>query len=245
MLRPSPPGVMLRGAAVADRHARIRALVEEHIGFVERTLRKAGVPPSELDDETQRTFIAVARRIEDVRSGAERSFLFQVALNMAAHSRRDIARRREVLPGDMPPERIEANLTPESLTERKQLRGLLDAIIGQLPETLRKVFTLHEFESMDLPAIAARLGVPRGTAASRLRRAREQLRQHVAAIELAVEIGATGAGLARGGEPPRLRRERPSALGRALLDTAVSLPAPAAASAQTLAMLGLATAAHR
>ena len=54
------------------------------------------MPPSELDDEVQRTFITVARRIADVRAGAERSFLFQVAINMAAHARRDLARRREV-----------------------------------------------------------------------------------------------------------------------------------------------------
>jgi RNA polymerase sigma-70 factor, ECF subfamily len=227
-----------------DRHARVRALVDEHIGFVERTLRKAGVPPSELDDEIQRTFITVSRRIEDVRRGAERSFLFQVAINMAAHSRRDIARRREVLPGEMPPERIEANLTPESLTQRKQLRGLLDAIVGRLDEPLRKVFILHEFEGMDLPEIAGRLGVPRGTAASRLRRARAHLRQHVAAIDLAYEIGATGAGAARGGEPAPLRREQGSALGRALLDIGISPAASAAASAKTLATRGLA-AAHR
>jgi RNA polymerase sigma-70 factor (ECF subfamily) len=228
-----------------DRHARIRAMVDEHIGFVERTLRKAGVPSSELDDEVQRTFITVARRIEDVRSGAERSFLFQVALNMAAHARRDIARRREVLPGDMPWERIEANVTPESLTARKQLRRLLDAIVDQMQESMRKVFTLHEFDGMDLPEIAARLGVPRGTAASRLRRARAYIRQQIEAIELADEIGAIGAGAAHGSEPVPLRREGASALGRALLQIGVSLPASAAQSTKTLAVLGIGTPAPR
>ena len=244
MLRPLPPAVMNHRSSVTDRHGRMRSLVDEHFGFVERTLRRAGVPPSELDDEVQRTFIAVARRIEDVRLGAERSFLFQVALNMAAHARRDIARRREVLPGDMPTERIEANVTPESLTQRKQLRKLLDAIVAQMDESLRKVFTLHEFDGLDLGEIAARLNVPRGTAASRLRRARAHLRQHVAAIELAGEIGATGASTA-GGEPAPLRREKVSALGRARLDIGGSLPASAAASAKTLAVLGLVTTAHR
>ena len=46
---------------MTDRHSRVRALVDEHLGFVARTLRRAGVPPSEVDDEVQRTFIAVMR----------------------------------------------------------------------------------------------------------------------------------------------------------------------------------------
>jgi RNA polymerase sigma-70 factor (ECF subfamily) len=218
----------------------MRALVDEHFGFVERTLRKAGVPPSELDDETQRTFIAASRRIDDIRLGAERSFLFQVALNMAAHARRDLARRREVLPGEMPSERVvEANATPEALTQRKQLRKLLDRMVGEMDEALRTVFTLHEFDGLELVEIATRLGVPRGTAASRLRRARAHLRRNIAAIELAGEIGAERN--THIGEPAPLRRDDVSALGRALLDRGVSLPALATTPAKTLAVLGLAT----
>ena len=88
-----------------DKQTRIRWMVDEYIDFVGRTLRKAGVPPSELDDEVQRTFITVARRIDDVDLGAERSFLYQVAVNLASHSRRKLARRREVL-DDHLPERV-------------------------------------------------------------------------------------------------------------------------------------------
>src|SRR6266496_3195494 len=46
----------------ADRHARMRTIVGENVRFVARALRRAGVPRSELDDEIQRTFIAVAGR---------------------------------------------------------------------------------------------------------------------------------------------------------------------------------------
>ena len=215
-------------------------MIDEHNGFVARTLRKAGVPPSELDDEIQRTFIAVARRIDDVRQGAERSFVFQVALNMAAHARRDLARRREVLPGDMPPDRVESLATPEYLTQRKQLRTLLDGIVASMDEALRVVFILHTFEGMDQAHIAARLGVPRGTVSSRLRRARAQIRQHVAAVEIAADLGAPEA--AHLPEPAPLRREKASALGRALLDIGASLRSPAAICVRTLAVLGLASA---
>jgi len=213
----------------------VRALVDEHVRFVTHTLRKAGVPGSDLDDEIQRTFIAVAGRLDDVKPGAERSFLFQVAINMAAHARRRLARRREVF-NDSAPERIEAYATPERLTERKQTRELLDGVLDGMPESLRAVFTLYEMEGMDRIEIAAALGIPRGTVASRLRRARAEFRKHAEAVELACDLGARGARI----EGPALwRREKLPAVGRALLDSGTCLFSRAGTHTKTLAALGL------
>ena len=54
----------------------MRAVVDDNVDFVRRTLRKAGVPPAELDDEVQRTFIVVAERLERVQPGASgRTFI--------------------------------------------------------------------------------------------------------------------------------------------------------------------------
>jgi RNA polymerase sigma-70 factor (ECF subfamily) len=92
------------------------------------------VPQSELDDEIQRTFIAVSRRLEDVQLGSERSFVFQVAVNMASHARRNLARRREVCTDELPDE-IHVQATPENLTERKQIRELLDHIVARWTRT--------------------------------------------------------------------------------------------------------------
>jgi RNA polymerase sigma-70 factor (ECF subfamily) len=209
-------------AATRERHARVRALVDEHVRFVARTLLNAGVPQSDVDDEVQRTFMVVSSRLADVKQGAERSFLFQVAINMAAHARRKLARRREIL-SDHLPERIEAMATPERLTERKQTRRLLDGVVGSMSESVREVFMLYELEGMDRREISTRLGLPRGTVASRLRRARAQFRQNVTAIELAWDAGAEAA---RGFEQPApLRRE--------------GLSARAAVHAHTLDALGL------
>jgi RNA polymerase sigma-70 factor (ECF subfamily) len=211
-------------------------MVDEYVDFVARTLLKGGVPQAELDDEIQRTFITVARRLDDVDLGAERSFLFQVAVNLASHSRRKLARRREVLE-DSPPERIEALATPEHLTGRKQMRELLDEIIAGLDDGMRVVFQLHEFEEMNLTEIAAYLRVPRGTVASRLRRARAYIRQHLRAVELAWDLGAdTGKAVET---PAPLRRQTLSALGHALLDTGAFMQTSAAMHARTLAVLGL------
>jgi RNA polymerase sigma-70 factor (ECF subfamily) len=216
---------------------RMRSIVDDHIDFVARTLQKAGVPAADLDDEIQRTFIVIARRLSDVELGAERSFLFQVAVNLASHARRKLARRREVL-DDRTPERVESIATPENLTDRKEMRKLLDEVVGGMDEPLRDVFMLHEFEEMNLTQIAALLRIPRGTVASRLRRARAEFRKHVAAIEFAWDLGARGVAKDDTTAPPR--RETSSALGRTLLRTGTSVVTPMATPGRTLAALGLA-----
>jgi len=60
-----------------DREARLRWMVDEYIDFVARVLRNAGTPAAEVDDDVQRTFIAAARRLDDVRPGAERSRIWE------------------------------------------------------------------------------------------------------------------------------------------------------------------------
>jgi RNA polymerase sigma-70 factor, ECF subfamily len=169
-------------SARADADTRLRGMVDEHLEFVARVLRNAGTPQADIDDEVQRTFIIAARRLDDVRLGAEKSFLFRIALNLAAHVRRTLARRREVS-GDEAPERVETLATPEQLTDRKRMRELLDRVLDQMDGNLRDVFVLHEFEEMNMSEIAGVLGIPRGTVASRLRRARADFRERVGALE--------------------------------------------------------------
>ena len=75
-VRPSPE-TKSSAAIAAERSARLRRMVDDHIDFVARVLRNAGTPLTEIDDEVQRTFITAARRIDDVRVGSERGFLLQ------------------------------------------------------------------------------------------------------------------------------------------------------------------------
>jgi len=220
-----------------DRHARIRWLVEEHIELVTRTLRNAGVPHADLDDEVQRTFIVAVRRLDDLQVGAERAFLCQVALNLAWHARRSLARRREI-PSDQVPEPVETCATPEELIERMQMRRHLGGIVDRMDESLRTVFTLFVIDELNLAEIAQLLRIPRGTVASRLRRAREQLRKHVDADELAWTLGAKS--LKRIDEPVSNWHKKLGAVERALLRAGAWLPTWPRTRAKTLAGLGLA-----
>ena len=110
-------------------------------------------------------------------------------------------------------------------------------MLANIPESLRTVFVLFELEGMDTLEVAAHLGIPRGTVASRLRRARAQLRQQAEAIELAWDRGVEAR--PRIGEPAPLRRDRTSCLEHALLDAGALKPAMISMHARTLATLAL------
>jgi len=163
------------------RQRRLRALVDANIDFVARVLQNLGTPTADVDDAVQRTFMVLSDRLDDVRPGAERSFLYQTAANVAAHARRGLARRREV-PSEHAPERADLVETPDVLADRQRARELLDHVLDALGDDLREVFVLYELEELTMVEIAAMLAIPSGTVASRLRRARERFRAEVASL---------------------------------------------------------------
>jgi RNA polymerase sigma-70 factor (ECF subfamily) len=180
-VRPAPEP-RSAAAVAAERSARLRRMVDEHIDFVARVLRNAGTPATEIDDEVQRTFITAARRIDDVRFGSERGFLLQTALHQAAHARRTAARRREVLVDEVP-EMGGYVATPEDLSDQRRARRMLDAVLGDMHADLRAVFIAYELEELTMVEIAEALALPQGTVASRLRRARAEFQERVRALE--------------------------------------------------------------
>ena len=168
-----PPVILAKVPGKSQREIRLRQLVDAHIQLVARILRNAGTADADIDDDVQRVFIALSNRMDDVRAGSERAFLAQTALNMAAHSRRSAARRRETLT-ERPPEAGDPSAGPEELAERRQVRKTLDRILGAMDADLRAVFVLFEIEEMTTVEIATILDIPTGTVASRLRRARSE-----------------------------------------------------------------------
>jgi RNA polymerase sigma-70 factor (ECF subfamily) len=177
------PGLVGNLAKVAGHlKSRLSRLVDEHIDFVARILRNAGTAEADIDDEVQRVFIVLSNRLEEVQRGSERSFLLQTALHIAARSRRTMARRREVLT-DQLPQIADAVSTPEELADRSRMRQTVDQILSQMDGDLRIVFLLYEVEQMTAAEIGTALKIPNGTVASRLRRARADFRDRVAALE--------------------------------------------------------------
>jgi RNA polymerase sigma-70 factor (ECF subfamily) len=64
--------------------------------------------------------------------------------------------------------------TPDAEAELRRAWALLDELLARLPGELSRVLALAEVEELKVSDIAALEGIPVGTAASRLRRAREE-----------------------------------------------------------------------
>jgi RNA polymerase sigma-70 factor, ECF subfamily len=167
----------LSGAAAQEAPAvqspaeRVRSLVEAHYDFVWRTLRYLGLRDADAEDAAQQVMCVLARRIADVEAGAERTFLFSTAANVAASWRRTARRHPEDAEEDLDAWAASAP-TADELVDRRRAHEVLQRVLGAMPVELRLVFVLYEIEEMTIPAIATAIGVPVGTVSSRLRRAR-------------------------------------------------------------------------
>lgn len=175
----------------AEQAARVKQLVVEQHGFVWRSLVRLGVPRSDAEDALQQVFMVTARRIDDITSGSERSFLYGVCLRVASRSRRTFARRREIVGDDACPERVDPSERPDDMIDRARAKVLLEEILGAMPLELRSVFTLFELEQMTMSQISTLLSLPQGTVASRLRRAREVFVEHRKRIEARIKSGVS------------------------------------------------------
>jgi len=159
-----------RAQAAATR--RLREIIDRHCDFVWRTMRYLGVEESGVEDAAQQVLCVLARRLGEIAPGAEMSFLFSTAVRVASEVRR--AARRRPTADDSEVDALVASLpSPEELVDQSRAREVLRAVLEAIPTDLRVVFILFEIEELTLAQIAALVGIPAGTAASRLRRARE------------------------------------------------------------------------
>lgn len=171
---PAMPATANADCTIDDaRRRRFEAIFDAHHDAVWRTLRRLGVRDAQVDDATQHVFLVAARKLETIRAGEEGPFLYGVALRVASETRRrDPALRQvqdegafESISDDAP--------GPEDQLIAHEARTALDEVLARLPDDLREVLVLVELEGLSVPDVAEVLRIPTGTAASRLRRARE------------------------------------------------------------------------
>jgi RNA polymerase sigma-70 factor (ECF subfamily) len=155
---------------IETRASRLEALVGTHFKSVWRLLHHFGVPAATVEDATQEVFLVATARIDEIAPGSERAFLFGTALRVAQAQRRN--KGRETADDQIDEERGHGP-DPEEAVGHKQKRELLIELLRGLEDTQREAFVLYEIEGLTIHEVAAVLAVPIGTAASRLRRARE------------------------------------------------------------------------
>lgn len=155
---------------------RLTRIFEDNYRLIWRLLAHLGLDPPAVEDAAQQVFLIVAERLNEVQHGSERSFCYGTALRLASSHRR--TRGRET-PTEALEHEADLRPNPEQLTEQKRARDVLDRILSCLAEEFRVVFILYELDGFTTPEISELLQIPLGTAASRLRRAREAFRRLV------------------------------------------------------------------
>jgi RNA polymerase sigma-70 factor (ECF subfamily) len=150
---------------------RFRNAFEANANAVRNLMLRHGLQDADASDVRQRTFIILARKIDQVGEGRERAFLFATAIRILRETRRSYARRREDFSeGGL--EVVDHDSRPDAAAERRHAHVLVSNLLSELPTPLRDVFERHELREMTRSQIACALDIPMGTVASRLRRAR-------------------------------------------------------------------------
>ena len=162
--------------SVAER-TRLARMVEAYHETVWRMLRRRGLSPDVAADVTQETFLIAAERMADIHPQAERSFLLATA-SRAAHTHRRKTVRWQ-LDGAMHLRESGARDASDAGADV----DLCDMVLSKINPELAEVFVLYEAEGLSAREIAELLEIPRGSVASRLRRAREQFRSLVVRIK--------------------------------------------------------------
>jgi RNA polymerase sigma factor (sigma-70 family) len=193
-------GELLRAFTANRDAAALAALVRRHgpmvWGVCRRTLRHR----PDAEDAFQATFLVLVRKAAGLRDrAAVGNWLYGVAHRTAVRVRAAAAKahRREQQVATMPD-------PPAPDRDGDDLRPVIDAELARLPDKYRAVVVLCDLEGLTRADAARELGVPEGTVAGRLARARAMLGKRLVRRGVSA-CGAAGvAPAAAAGAPPGL-----------------------------------------
>jgi RNA polymerase sigma-70 factor (ECF subfamily) len=163
-------------------------LLHRHEGRIQAHLRRLIRDEEAVDDLTQETFLRLWERASQWREqGAVGGWLTRIATNLALNHIRSLRRRRQrplhpvpdldedeetLIPGWM----VDASaLGPHEIVEAAEERHILRSLMDRLPEGKREILRMVHQQEMSLTEAARALGIPVGTAKSRLHYALRQL----------------------------------------------------------------------
>jgi RNA polymerase sigma-70 factor, ECF subfamily len=171
-------------AAPVSAHARareFRALFERECGYVLASLRRLGVAERDCEDLGNEVFVRVHQKLDELDPARPpRPWLFAFCVRLASDYRKLRRHRVELfVDGDA----AQPGSGAEEGLARADARRVTAVALDALDLDKRAVFVLHELDETPIPDVARELGIPEGTAYSRLRAARaefsEAVRQHL------------------------------------------------------------------
>jgi RNA polymerase sigma-70 factor (ECF subfamily) len=154
-----------------------RELFDELAGGLRSFLRNRLRQESDVDDCLQVVFVKMLESIDGVAPAARRAWVFRVAANEAARMWRSEASRGRMLEkhGVEPTDSVDP-VDRVILTENAQE---LEHALLTLPDAYREIVSLRIHANKTFQEIADQLGIPLGTALTRMRRALDRLRTEI------------------------------------------------------------------
>lgn len=156
------------------------ALMRTHYRILHRTARAILRDDAEADDAVQEAYLQAFRALGTFRGESKLStWLVRIAANEALMRRRRNAKaaaRMDVEPDEL----VSGEAGPEGIAHGGEMRQLLEARIGALPEAYRAVFMMRAIEELTAEETAVALGIPEATVRTRYFRARGLLRKFMA-----------------------------------------------------------------
>jgi RNA polymerase sigma factor (sigma-70 family) len=167
--------------------AAFETLLARHGPMVLGTCRRLLHDLNDVEDAFQATFLVLCRKAGSIGSrDSVGGWLHQVACRIALKVKADAARRPALAGPSL--DRPAPEVCPE--LDWNDLRPVLDAELGRLPEKYRAPLVLHYLEGKTVTQVAHELGWSHGTASCRLARARERLRTRLTRRGLTVTMAA-------------------------------------------------------
>lgn len=164
----------------------VETLVREHARFVYRVAYAVLRNHHDAEDAVQETFIRVWRHRGELRDLREaRPWLARIAWRVAVDKRRrpaDLSLEQQEEAARGVRELRDQGAGADQLAISAQMQELLAALISSLPRDLREVLTLSTVEEMTSAEVGAVLGIPEVTVRTRLFRARQLLKEKLAAV---------------------------------------------------------------
>ena len=171
------------------------AATQEFLAYVWPTLSRIaagvlGARHPDLDDAVQQSMIALVRALPAFRgechpAGYASRITLRVALRVRRNVKRD-ATRREVLEQLSPVDEPALSLNDDAVGSRR--RELLRELLGDLPEEQAEALALRVVMGWSLEEVAQASGAPVNTVRSRVRLAKEALRQRIEALPALAEL---------------------------------------------------------
>jgi RNA polymerase sigma-70 factor (ECF subfamily) len=170
---PSPDLVVL--ARDGDERAR-EQLMTATLPTVLAWCRRLGGPKVDAEDAAHDVLIVVLTKLHGLRQEDRYgSWVFGITRRILAKHRRRSWVKNWI--GSELPDVADSRPDPSRHTELSELAQQVEGILAQLPAAQREVLVLCDVEERTDEAVAALLGVPVGTATSRLRLARAKFRR--------------------------------------------------------------------